>query len=243
MTRAIFFDLDGTLCQPATPFAEVFVASLAPLLTAHPAVGEVALLAAWVVALEQPGPSTTVGCLARAFADCGVVAPDQRLLRSCAATLNREWAAAQRPSLDLWPTLAALQARFTLGIITNGPDDAQRAAIAAIAALGAFDYFQWIVVSGDPAVGVRKPDPAIFRRALSLAQTEPAATWYVGDSAINDIGGAIGAGMRACWLAPTSATLPDGTPPPEVRIASLGELVVAIRERTKSQPAKNGGRW
>ncbi len=227
MTTANFFDLDGTLCHPQTPFAGVFSASLAPLLGAHPAVGEAALLAAWAAALEQPGPSTTASCLARAFAQCGVAAPDQRLLLDCAATLNREWAAAQRPAPDLRPTLAALRSRFTLGIITNGPDDAQRAVSVT---LGVSDYFQWIVVSGDPSVGVRKPDPAIFRRALALAQTEPAATWYIGDSAINDVGGAVGAGMRACWLAPASATPPDGTPPPELRVARLGELVGLLTE-------------
>jgi len=237
MTPALFFDLDGTLCYPATPFPDVFYASLAPLLTAHPTVDRAALLTAWVAALERPGPATTTSCLAWAFAHCNanpaspidapdaVDAPDTTLLTRCADALNTAWAAAQRPAPDLWPALAAAQARYRLGIITNGPDDAQRAVVDA---LGLASHIRWLVVSGDPLVGVRKPDPAIFRHALTLAQAEPGETWYVGDSPTNDVGGAVNAGMRACWLAPGDAALPDGIAQPEMRVASLGELAARL---------------
>jgi len=225
MTPALFFDLDGTLCQPTKPFPDVFCATVAPLLAAHPAVDGAALLAAWAAALERPGPATTASCLSHAFAQCGVAAPDSALLTRCANALNAAWATAQRPAPDLWPALTALRAHYLLGIITNGPDDAQRAVVAA---LRLTPHIRWLVVSGDPLAGVRKPDVAIFRHALALAQATPSATWYVGDSAINDVGGAVNAGMRACWLAPASATLPAGVAEPELRVASLGELAARL---------------
>ena len=227
MKPTLFFDLDGTLCHPITPFPDVFFASVAPMRAAQPAVDGAAMLAMWAAALERPGPATTAGCLALAFAACGLAAPDPAPLTRCADALNAMWAAAQRPAPDLWPALTALQACYTLGVITNGPDDAQRAVVAA---LGLAPHIRWLVVSGDPLVGVRKPDAAIFRHALALAQATPSAAWYVGDSPVNDIGGATNAGMRACWLAPAHATLPISVAEPELRVARLSELVGRLTE-------------
>jgi len=46
-------------------------------------------------------------------------------------------------------------------------------------------------------VGVRKPDPRIFREALDRLGSDPAATVFVGDRLYDDIGGAQAVGMRA----------------------------------------------
>jgi putative hydrolase of the HAD superfamily len=45
-------------------------------------------------------------------------------------------------------------------------------------------------------VGARKPDPAIFERALVLAGCEPADALHVGDTAEEDVTGARAAGIR-----------------------------------------------
>ncbi len=113
MTPALFFDLDGTLCHPIAPFPDIFFASLAPLLAAHPSAERGGLLAAWAAALERPGPATTASCLAWALAKCGVTTPDRALLTRYASALNTNWADAQRAAPDLWPALTALQARYT----------------------------------------------------------------------------------------------------------------------------------
>jgi putative hydrolase of the HAD superfamily len=46
-------------------------------------------------------------------------------------------------------------------------------------------------------VGVRKPDPRIFREALERLGSEPAQTVFVGDRLYDDISGAQAVGMRA----------------------------------------------
>jgi HAD superfamily hydrolase (TIGR01509 family) len=46
-------------------------------------------------------------------------------------------------------------------------------------------------------VGVRKPDPRIFREALERLGSEPAETVFVGDRLYDDISGAQAVGMRA----------------------------------------------
>ena len=45
-------------------------------------------------------------------------------------------------------------------------------------------------------VGVRKPDPRIFREALARLGAEPADTVFVGDRVVDDVGGAHAVGMR-----------------------------------------------
>jgi putative hydrolase of the HAD superfamily len=45
-------------------------------------------------------------------------------------------------------------------------------------------------------VGARKPDPAIFERALELAGCEPGEALHVGDTAEEDVTGARAAGIR-----------------------------------------------
>jgi HAD superfamily hydrolase (TIGR01549 family) len=49
--------------------------------------------------------------------------------------------------------------------------------------------------------GHAKPDPAIFRHALSLLRTRPKRTGFVGDSLDRDIAPAKALGMRTFWIA------------------------------------------
>jgi len=56
------------------------------------------------------------------------------------------------------------------------------------------------VLAYSSAVGVEKPDSRIFRRALRELGVEPRAALHVGDSRLEDLEGAIAAGMRALLL-------------------------------------------
>ncbi|HVR09386.1 MAG TPA: HAD-IA family hydrolase [Thermoanaerobaculia bacterium] len=65
------------------------------------------------------------------------------------------------------------------------------------------------------AVGVEKPDSRIYRRALRELGVEPRAALHVGDSRLEDLEGAIAAGMRALLLvrgggAPSGPSGPGG---------------------------------
>ena len=57
-----------------------------------------------------------------------------------------------------------------------------------------------IVDSG--ALGVAKPDPAIFAPALDALGTDPSRTLHVGDSVHYDVRGAEAAGMAAVHFDP-----------------------------------------
>jgi len=66
----------------------------------------------------------------------------------------------------------------------------------------------------------RKPDPAIFELALSLAGASAGEAIHVGDSLVEDVGGA-----RAAGIEPILLLRGGGSPPPGVRtISSLDEL-------------------
>lgn len=55
----------------------------------------------------------------------------------------------------------------------------------------------WVISEG---VGLRKPDPAIFRLAAARARQPLEGAWMIGDSAEADIGGARDAGVPGTWL-------------------------------------------
>jgi FMN phosphatase YigB (HAD superfamily) len=219
VTATLFFDLDNTLCRPRTPFLAMFLESCAPLVDS-PLVDTAMLPQAWAEALEEPGPSTTAGCLTRALAACGAPAPEQ-VVASCASAIAANWAATQELAPGTESTLAYLAERHPLGIITNGPSDAQHAVIAA---LQLERFFRWRIVSGDATVGIRKPQRGIFDLACVTSASQPERTWYIGDSLVNDIAGAAGAGWRTCWISAPDAPIAAGLPAPDARIARLDEL-------------------
>jgi putative hydrolase of the HAD superfamily len=89
-----------------------------------------------------------------------------------------------------------------LGIVTNGWSEKQ---LQALDGLGLTHLFDDVVVS--EAVGLRKPDPAIFGLALSRLDVSAEEAVYVGDSPLNDIAGPQSAGMKAA-LFPGGHALP-----------------------------------
>jgi putative hydrolase of the HAD superfamily len=93
-------------------------------------------------------------------------------------------------ALELLPRLRSQG--LIVGMISNAPKGlgglCQRMGLA----------LDLIVTSAE--VGVEKPDPAIFRAALSKAKVEPEEAIYVGDDYNNDFQGAKRAGLKAILL-------------------------------------------
>ncbi len=81
--------------------------------------------------------------------------------------------------------------------------------------LGLTSYFDAIVFSA--AVGMEKPHPRIFHAALERIGGTPRTSLHVGDGRLEDVEGAVGAGLRALHLLRTGgggdlsdlSTLPD----------------------------------
>jgi FMN phosphatase YigB (HAD superfamily) len=84
------------------------------------------------------------------------------------------------------------------------------------------------------AIGLAKPSPAFFARALELmGSPDPATVAYVGDRIDNDVIPAAAAGMRAVWLrrGPWGVIQrPDPQAPPALTVDSLDELAERIGE-------------
>jgi len=88
--------------------------------------------------------------------------------------------------------LADLREEYALGLLTNGPTDAQ------MSKLDRFDWvdnFEAVVVTGDLDAG--KPDERAFQAVLSDLGVAPENAVYIGDDVEADVKGARNAGMYA----------------------------------------------
>ncbi len=109
----------------------------------------------------------------------------------------REQLLAHLPPLeaDAARLLTALaEARIPWGIVSNG----SRSQLFKIRKLELDTLAGCVVVSA--VVGVRKPDPAIFRLAAEQLGVAPADVLFVGDHPEADIVGARSADMQTAWL-------------------------------------------
>lgn len=131
--------------------------------------------------------------------------------------------------VTLYPTLDApvdgarhvleqLARRHRLGVISNGLPDVQ---YTKLDALGIRDCFECVVLSAE--LGVAKPEPGIFVHAASLLAAAPGDCICVGDSYADDVLGAMGAGMAACWFNPLGVAGQDG-PRPDFEVRTLAEI-------------------
>ena len=92
--------------------------------------------------------------------------------------------------------LDKLRYKYSLHIITNGFREVQRFKMRNA---GLTPYFN--TVTDSESVGVKKPNPLIFKRALKNANCDPTSSVMVGDSYEADIIGALQVGMHAIHFA------------------------------------------
>lgn len=240
--RAIYFDLDDTLCgywdaakggllsaferhRPDDP-AEDWVLEwghafheFSPTVKKEP----------WREHYLRSGAETRTELMRRTLARRGI--RDEALAQSLSAT----YAAERRARLRLFPealeVLRALHGRYPLGLITNGPADVQREEIETLD-LG--DFFDHVFIEGE--LGEGKPHLSVFRLAEEAVAEPPECLLFVGNSYGHDIAPANDAGWHTAWVrrpsdvAPSSKTgkpedVPPGRPIPEYVIADLRELL------------------
>ncbi|HEX8722466.1 MAG TPA: HAD family hydrolase [Pyrinomonadaceae bacterium] len=115
------------------------------------------------------------------------------------------------------PVIEGLRrAGLLVAVISNTEDGRLKDSLAAA---GLADKFDLMVDSH--VVGLRKPDPAVFRHALERLGVEAAEAAFVGDSYAHDALAARAAGMRAVLLDPLDMH-PEAVCP---RIRRLGDLL------------------
>ncbi len=90
--------------------------------------------------------------------------------------------------------LRLLSSRYRLGIVSNFYGN-----LATVCREAGLSPWLAAVVDSTQA-GCRKPDPRIFRAALTALRTDPAQAVFVGDSLRRDMAGARQVGMPHIWL-------------------------------------------
>ena len=110
---------------------------------------------------------------------------------------------------------------LTLGLVTNGGSEGQRAKIERFALAAHFDY---IGIEGE--VGVGKPHRTAYDTALRSLGVSASDTWMVGDNLEWDVSGAQAVGIYGVWLDKHGSGLPaDATVRPDRIVRSLPELL------------------
>ncbi len=139
---------------------------------------------------------------------------------------------AAHDALNLWRRVpedlqAALTRARALGLRVGIVSNSEGKLPELFRHVGLGDAFEIIVDSAHE--GVRKPDPEIFRRALSRMGVVPSRALYAGDIPSVDVDGAHAAGMHAALIDPFDFYPSHDASP---RFASVAALVDAIaRER------------
>jgi len=120
--------------------------------------------------------------------------------------------------------LAALRARYRIGVVSNFDDTAT--AYEILVRHGILPQVETLVVS--EALGLRKPHPALVRVGLDAIGVAADETLFVGDTFAEDVAAAHAAGVDAAWIDARGEGPPAGARPAEYTIRTLPELAAVL---------------
>ncbi len=118
---------------------------------------------------------------------------------------------------DVVPALERLASRYRLFAVSNGNAD--------VARLGLGDYFEGQVSAQSEGIG--KPDPRIFHAACQRLDLDPGEVLHIGDHPVDDVEGALNAGLKAAWLNRVGADWPHAFAP-HIACADLAEFAATL---------------
>ncbi|MFD4260766.1 HAD family hydrolase [Streptomyces sp. NPDC058534] len=214
MSRFAFFDLDGTLADRQSALSD----AVSGLCRAH----------ALALDAEQWLRTELVD---RANAADFVRLREVFGLEASAAQLWQDYVSLMAVAVTCRPEvlegLARLRAAaWTIGVITNGAGDIQRAKLAGTGLAGLIDG---VAVSGD--LEIRKPDLRLFELAATRCGVSLAAGgWMVGDNPTGDIGGGHQAGLRTIWL--RGRPWPEGLSPAHHVVDDVTDAITILLNET-----------
>ena len=167
------------------------------------------------------------GLVRRLLADFGVEISDDELGRYLEAE-HRAWDPARILAAHTHPLLESLRTQgLKLGLVSNAFDPGWLLH-RDLEQMGLAQRLDFSVFSSE--VGVRKPHPAIFRRALEALDVEPGRALFVGDRLYEDVRGAAELGMttvQALWF--RADEHPDGAEPDHQAFTQLDVLNITRR--------------
>ncbi|WP_217246102.1 HAD family hydrolase [Streptomyces sp. AC602_WCS936] len=215
MHRLALFDLDGTLVDRQTAVHDVLTA----LCRAH---NFDTATEQWLRTelVDRANPGNFVR-LREVF---GLVVSADQLWREYIDLM----AAAVTCRSEVLEGLARLRAGgWTIGVITNGAGDIQRAKLAGT---GLADLVHGVAASGD--LEIRKPDRRLFELGASRCGVSLAdGGWMVGDNPTGDVGGGHQAGLHTIWL--RGRPWPNGLPAANHVVDDVTDAITILLNETE----------
>ena len=205
MIKAVFFDLDGTLCDSDTAWSIAQNETFQRLRKRYPHVSGETITKAWTTVHQKLFQQLDAGKCSMAevrdrrfqclFKELSL--PIDKVMEK----LSDFFCSCYLTSLYLYDDATVLKElhAYHVGIITNGAHDEHTdSQLSKVRYLGLSERIQSLTISGE--IGVRKPDLEIFKVACERADVLPKEAVYVGDSVQNDIVGANRAGMTSVLI-------------------------------------------
>ncbi|HET7571317.1 MAG TPA: HAD family hydrolase [Gaiellaceae bacterium] len=184
---------------------------------------------AYLPELFLPGAVEEVeypGLVRRLLGEHGIEVDDAALERFLEAE-HRGWAPARQLAATTHALLETLRDRgLRLALVSNAFDP-PALLHRDLGDFGVAERLDAAVFSSE--VGRRKPDAAIFERALELLGVAPERALMVGDRLVEDVGGAAALGIATCQALWFRADEDDGAIEPDFRAFTQLDVVSAVR--------------
>ena len=235
MIKAIFFDLDGTLCNSDTAWNIAQSEMFQLLREQYPDVSQEVLTETWKTVHQRLFQQLDAGKCSMAdvrdarfqclFQELGL--PIDKVMEG----LSGFFCSRYLTSLRLYDDVTLLEElrAYHVGIITNGAHDEHTdSQLSKVRHLGLSERIQSLTISGE--IGVRKPKVEIFQVACERAGASPKEALFVGDTVENDIVGANRAGMTSVFINRESDLLTPETAEeqPDYSISNLHDVLSCL---------------
>jgi HAD superfamily hydrolase (TIGR01549 family) len=243
MLKALFLDLDETLCDTSGANEKALDVMADKVTTLFKGgVDERAFVAHYLkgiyrelderyaqalLPVEDEG-AFRLALIEMILQDLGI----EQVQTESAAVLQQSFDRARFEFFDFFPGIKQMlldfRQRFTLVVITNGPEFSQ---VAKVNAVQLREYVDHVIIGGQEPE--EKPAVSIFEKALGLAACEASEAIHIGDSLKADITGANNAGIESIWVShnqglPISTEAkPDHVIPTPLHIRGLVEKIAS----------------
>ena len=235
MIKAVFFDLDGTLCDSDAAWS-IAQKDVFQLFREHyPAISEGVLTKAWGTVHQKLFQQLDAGKISMAnvrdsrfqclFEELGL--PTDKVVER----ISDFFCSRYLTSLCLYEDVTVIEQlhAYHVGIITNGAHDEHTdSQLSKVRHLGLSERIRSLTISGE--IGIRKPKVGIFKVACERAEVLPEEAMLVGDTIENDIVGANRAGMTSVHINRTADELVPKTADerPDYTISNLHDVLSCL---------------
>lgn len=240
MIKAVFFDLDGTLCDSDTAWSIAERDMFQLFRKQYPNISEETLVEAWRNVHQELFQQLDVGEISMAdVRDSRFQSLFEELnlpIDAFMEELSDFFCSRYITSLRLYDDVTVLDelGAYHVGIITNGAHDEHTdSQLSKVRHLGLSERIQSLTISGE--IGVRKPKIAIFKVACERAGVSPTEALFVGDTVENDIVGANRAGMTSVFIDRESDLLRPKTADerPDYTVSNLHGVLSCLGHETE----------